>query len=134
AAPDRALGDEDEVLRADAVGAVLVITGLVGNDHARLERHAVAGRDADRALVHAEEVPDAVAGAVGIGDSVLPQELPREDIDLRAGGPLREPRHRDSDHALEHARIAVTLFGGAVAGRERARDVGRAAQILAAGT
>ena len=58
------LGHQHQVLDADAVGAFLVVAGLVGDDHAGLQHGHAALGDALRALVHGQVAADAVAGAV----------------------------------------------------------------------
>ena len=55
---------QHQVLDADAVGAGLVVAGLVREDHAALERGGAELGDARRALVHRQIAADAVAGAV----------------------------------------------------------------------
>src|SRR5215467_13312683 len=56
-----------EVLQADATPAFLVIAGLIGDDHAWLQRLiAAAWTYALRPLVHVEEGPNAVTSAVAI--------------------------------------------------------------------
>src|SRR5947199_403014 len=75
--------DQHQILDADAVFAGLVITGLVGEEHAGLERLVAAGlaaadrRDALRPLVDGEISANAVAGAVGVIEAGAPQILPR---------------------------------------------------------
>ena len=59
--------------------------------------------DARRPFVHRQIAADAVAGAVVEVEAGLPQMLPRERIELRAGGAVGEHRARDRDMALEHA-------------------------------
>ena len=82
--------DQHQVLDADAVGAGLVVAGLVRQDHAALERHGAELGDARRALVHRQIAADAVAGAVIEIEPGLPEKLPRERIELGAGGAVRE--------------------------------------------
>ena len=50
AGDSRRLGHQDQILDADAVGAGAIIAGLVGQDHAALERRAAELGDARRAL------------------------------------------------------------------------------------
>ena len=91
---DLALLDQHQVLDADAVGAGLVVAGLVREDHAGeqllLGPGLPAARlgDALRAFVDREEAADAVAGAVRVIDARFPQELPRQRVELRAGRAL----------------------------------------------
>src|SRR3954451_8512336 len=63
-AGDLDAGDEFEVFDADAVGIRLVIAGLVGQDHAALQRRGAEFRDPRRAFMHREIVADPMAGAV----------------------------------------------------------------------
>ena len=74
-----------------------------------------------------------MAGAVVEIDAGLPERLPRERIELRAGGAVGEHRGRDRDMALEHAGEAVAHLGGRLADDDGAGDVGGAVLILAAG-
>ena len=101
-----------QVLDADAVGAGLVVAGLVGDHHARCEHRARAHpRDALRAFVHVEVVAHAVAGAVVVVEARLPQELARERVELRAGGAVREARRAQRDVAAQHTGEAVPVLG-----------------------
>ena len=59
-----AFDHQHQVLDADAVGAGLVVAGLVRQDHAALERRGAELGDARRAFVHRQIAADAVAGAV----------------------------------------------------------------------
>ena len=89
--------------------------------------------DARRALVHRQIAADAVAGAVIEIEPGLPQELPRQRVELRAGGAVGKHRARDRDMALEHAGEAVAHLGARRADRDGAGDVGGAVLVLAAG-
>src|SRR5687768_12589460 len=103
---DLTLDDQNEVLDADPVFAGLVITGLVGEDHAGAQRLVAAGlaaarrRYALRPLMDGEEAADAVAGAVGIIEPGLPEILAREAVELAAAGAVREQRPGGGDMAL----------------------------------
>ena len=67
-------GDVLQVLDSDAPGAGLVVAGLVGDDHARLERHGVSDfRNPMRAFMHGKIAADAMAGAVVVIDAAFPQ-------------------------------------------------------------
>ncbi len=83
--------------------------------------------------MHREVAADAVAGAVIEIDAGLPQELPRQRVDLRAGGAVGKYRARDRDMAAQHAGEAVAHFRGGFADRDGAGDVGGAVFILRAG-
>src|SRR5204863_9070354 len=85
------LGHQHEVLDADAVGAFLVVAGLVGDDHAGLQHGHAALGDALRALVHGEIAADAVAGAVVEVEPRLPQGAARERVEVDAARARREP-------------------------------------------
>ena len=63
---------QHQVLDADAVGAGLVIAGLVREDHAALERRRAELGDARRAFVHRQIAADAVAGAVVVSRAPPP--------------------------------------------------------------
>src|SRR5690606_29370123 len=139
-----ALLDQHQVLDANAVFAGLVVAGLVREDHPGhqllIGPRLPAARlgDALRPFVNREEAADTVARAVRVVDARRPQELPRQRVELRADGALRERLHRESDMALEHAGEAILLLGRGfsqtVGGSDpyRAGDVGRAVGILAA--
>src|ERR1700756_4230176 len=71
---------ELEVLDPDAVGVGLVVAGLVGQDHAALQRRGAELRDPRRPFMDAEIAADAVAGAVLEIDPGLPEMLPREAV------------------------------------------------------
>ena len=124
---------QHQILDADAVGVGAVIAGLVGQDHAALERRAAELGDARRPFVHREVAADAVAGAVIEIEPGAPEILPRQRIELRAGRAVRKHRARDGDMALEHQREIPPHLGGRHAHRDRARDVGGAVLVLAAG-
>src|SRR5438105_151874 len=63
----------------------------------------------------------------------LPEELPRQRVDLRAGGAVRKYRARDRDVAAQHPGKAVAHLGRRLADRDGAGDVGGAVLILRAG-
>ena len=83
--------------------------------------------------MHRQIAADAVAGAVLEIDAGLPQELPRQRIELRAGGAVGKHRARDRDMAAQHAGEAVAHFRRWFADRDGAGDVGGAVLILRAG-
>ena len=64
-----------EVLDPDAEGVGLVVAGLVGQDHAALQRRGAELGDPRRAFVHREIAADAVAGAVVEIEAGLPQRI-----------------------------------------------------------
>ena len=97
---DLALLDEDQVLDADAERAGLVVAGLVGQDHARLQRRRADLGDALRTFVHRQVAADAVAGAVVEIEPRLPQRAAGEAVELRARHALGEHRGGDGDVAL----------------------------------
>ncbi len=90
---------EGQVLDADAPAARLVVARLDRQQVAGTQRHVphVLGREAHRPLVHAQVVPDAVAGAVPVVEPRLPERLPREHLEALAGGAGRELRRGDRD-------------------------------------
>jgi len=63
----------------------------------------------------------------------LPQELPRQAVELRAGGAVGEYRARDRHVSAQHAGETVTHFRRGFADRQGAGDVGGAVFILRAG-
>src|SRR6185369_2245983 len=124
----------DQVLDPDAVFAGLVVAGLVGDDHARLERHAVRRLgDAVRAFMHREIAADAMPGAVVVIEPDLPERPAGQHVEAAAGGALRELHRGERDVAFEHAGEAILHLRGWRADRDGARDVGGAIEILAAG-
>ena len=74
-----------------------------------------------------------MAGAVIEIDAGLPQELPRQRVELRAGGAVGKYRARDRDMAAQHAGEAVAHLRRRLADRDGAGDVGGAVFILRAG-
>ena len=130
---DEGLFHDDQILDADAIGAGLVIARLVGQDHARFERHRTDFRDALRPLVYGEIGADAMARAMVEIEPGFPQRQPRQHVELRAGRAFRKHCTRNADMALQHAREAVAHFGAGLADAQRARDVGGAVLILRAG-
>ena len=128
------IGHRHQILDADAVGAGLVVAGLVGDDHAGRERRARAqARDALRAFVHVQVMAHAVPGAVIVVEARLPQELTGERVQLRAGGAARKARQGERDVAAQHAGEAVPMLRLGRADRDRAGHVGGAVQVLPAG-
>jgi hypothetical protein len=91
-----------QVFDPDAVGVGLVIAGLVGQDHAAPQRCGAELGNSRRTLMHRQIAADAMAGAVLEIDAGLPQELPRQRVDLRAGGTVGKHRAGDRDVAAQH--------------------------------
>ena len=94
-----AIPDQEQVLEADAVFAGLVVTGLVRDDHAGLQRLVATaeGRDPLRAFVDVQIAADAVAGAVRVIEADCPQILPRQHVELVAACAGREDRAIERD-------------------------------------
>ena len=122
-----------EILDPDAVSVGLVVAGLVGKDHAALERRGAELGNPRRSFMDRKIAADAVAGAVLEIEPGLPQELPRQRVELRAGGAVRKHRARDRDVAAQHAGKAVAHFRRRLADRDGAGDVGGAVFVLRAG-
>ena len=74
-----------------------------------------------------------MAGAVVEIQSVPPQKLPRQWIELRAGNAVGKHRARDRDMTLENKRKVPSHVGARRADRDRAGNVGGAILVLAAG-
>ena len=89
--------------------------------------------DALRAFVHVEEVADAVAGAVAVVELGGPQRRARQRVEHRRQRAAREARPAQRQRALQHAGVVLAMLRRDVADRPDARDVGGAAQVLAAG-
>ncbi len=87
-----------------------------------------------RALVNREIAAHAVAGAVAVIDSRLPQMHPRQCVELAAIGAEREARLRQLDMTLEHAGVAIDHLGAgfARADPDGTGDVGGPIEILPA--
>src|SRR5205823_375857 len=121
---------DDQIFDADAVGAGLVVAGLVRDDHPGQERLGVRRlRDPLRTFMHAEIAADPVAGAVVVIEALLPERAAGEGVELGAGRAFGEPRGRQRNVALEDAGEAVAHLRAGLADRDRAGDVGRAVEI-----
>src|SRR5690606_6411700 len=100
--------DDDEILDPDAEGASLVIARFVRQDHARMERLLGSGLSARwlgyslRPFVDCKIGTDAMVCAMRVIDTVRPQILPRENIELAAARPLGEARRCKRNVALEY--------------------------------
>ena len=93
----------DDVLNADAEIPVLVVSRLVGEHVPRREGDLAvldARADANRALVHVEVRPDAVARAVAVIEALSPQELAGEGVEGEAGRSLGEDGGVEGDDAF----------------------------------
>ncbi len=128
------LAHHDQVLDADAVFAVLVIAGLVGADHAGLQRlgDGVALGDALRPFMHRQVAADAMAGAVIVVEAGLPQRIACERVERGAGRAFGEARGGQRDVALQHAGEAVLHLRRRLADDHGARHVGGAVRVLSA--
>ena len=92
-APFANLDAAEEVLDADAVLALGVVARLIRGDAVEPDGGGIiVGTEVLRALVAAEEVPHAVAGAVAIVLMLLPEVAVRQHVELIAAGPLGEDR------------------------------------------
>jgi len=124
---------QHEVLDADAVGAGLIVAGLIRDDHPRQERLRVRRlRDSLRAFMHRKIAADPVAGTVVVIEPLLPERAARESVELGAGGAVRETRGRQRDVALEDAGETVAHLARRPADRDRAGHIGRAVGVLPA--
>mmetsp|Transcript_16324 Transcript_16324/g.39142 ORF Transcript_16324/g.39142 Transcript_16324/m.39142 type:complete len:239 (-) Transcript_16324:1488-2204(-) len=113
--PGLGLDDGHQILNPDAPLIGLIVAGLVGHDHPRLQRHrarpAVAlGGDADGPLMHTEEGPHAMAGAVEVVQADLPEVLPGQAVQLSACRGGGEDAARHCYVAFEHPCEALLLF------------------------
>ena len=122
-----------EIFNPDAIGIGLVVAGLVGQDHAALQRRGAELGNSRRALMHREIAADAVPGAVLEIEAGLPEILSRQAVELRAGGAVGKYRPRDRDMTAQHAGETVAHFFDGFADRDGAGDVGGAVFILRAG-
>ena len=132
--------DQHQIFDADAIGAGLVIAGLVGEEHAGEEDFACPCLPTCRfgdtlwPFMDREESANAVAGAVRIIDAGLPQILPRQRIQLAACSAFREDRAGERDMALEHASVAILHLGSGLSRADPygAGHIGGAIEILPA--
>ena len=83
--------------------------------------------------MHREIAADAVSGAVLEIEAGLPEILPRETVELRAGGAVGKHRAGNRDVPAKHAGETVAHFRRRLADRNRAGHVGGAVFILGAG-
>ena len=90
------------------------------------------GCDALRSFMHRKEAADAMPGAVRIIDAVGPQELPRQGIELPAGGALGKADGGKRDMALEHLGKPALHLSGRGADGDRAGHIGGAVEVLPA--
>ena len=120
-----------QIFDPDSVSVGFVIAGLVGQDHAAPERRGAELGNPRRAFMHRKIAADAVAGAVIEIDAGLPQELPRQRVELRAGGAVGKHRARNRDVPAQHAGKAVAHFRRRLADRDGAGDVGGAVLDIA---
>ena len=126
---------QEHRLDAHAVRPLFVEARLVAHGHALHEGDWHLGaarrrREAVRPLVHVEECPDAVPGAVQVVEAVLEQRLPREHIELCARRPHREARTGQLDVPLQDPRVGAALCKRRLAKVYRARRVDRAVVVL----
>ena len=126
---------KNEVFYSYAPLALAIHTGLDRGDHAGLHRHVRIGHgfaDALRALVHVQEITNAVARAMAKLDALGPQGRTRQTVEHGAGGAARKTRARQVHRAFQHQ--GVVAFHGRThsADGPHAGDVGRATQVLAA--
>ena len=91
---DGLFDNEFEVLDPDAIGICLVVAGLVGEDHAALERHGAEFGDPRRTLMHRQITADAMPRAMFEIEAGLPEILPRETVELGAGRTIGKDRAR----------------------------------------
>lgn len=102
-----------EVLYPNAVLALGVVARLVGGDAMESDRRGIiVGAEILRSLVAAEEVSDAVAGAVTIVLMLLPEVAVRQHVELIASGTLGEDGELQVDVSLENQRIVVAELLG----------------------
>ena len=62
--------------------------------------------------MHGEVTADAVAGAVIEIEPALPEVLPRQGVELRAGGAVGKDRAGDRDMPAQHQREMRAHVGG----------------------
>src|SRR5208283_2406817 len=117
--------DDDEILEPDSIFARAIISGLVGEDHARLERRMAHLGDALRPLMHAEISADAMTHAVIEVEPRLPQRPSRHRIELRAGHAFGKDGGRDRDMPFQYACEMLAHRTRRIADGYRAGHVGR---------
>ena len=85
-----------------------------------------------RRLVDAEHAAHAVAGAVVVVQSLLPQGHPRQRVQILPHDAPREPRHGQPDMSPQHQRGHAALLRRYLAQRHGAGHIGGAAAVVPA--
>src|SRR5690606_27390924 len=76
------LGDQHEVFEADAISALLIVAGLVGDDHARLQHRHSASRDRLRPFVHRKIASDDVPRSEVVIETFFPERTTSEAVEV----------------------------------------------------
>src|SRR5690625_3898076 len=101
---NRRLGNDQQVFDPDAMRALAIETGLIREDHARLQRRFAPAGQADRTFMHIETGADTISGAVIIIHTHPPKRDASQGVELAALYPLWKTGMADPDHALQHKR------------------------------
>jgi len=95
-------------LDAHPPSAIVIKARLVGDNVSGHQRHGA--REPLRALMHSQERPKPVPGAVPVVQAIPPKRLARQNVKLMTRGAFWEDRTVDRDMALQDARKRVTLL------------------------
>ena len=127
---------EHQVFDADAVLPGEVQARLVRGQHALLEGSAavlIAQAQALRPFVHIQQIANAVAGAVVVIQSQLPQRHTRQHVEVDAGAALLEAGGRHVQMPAQDGGIVPLLLLGQFADGHGSGDIGAALEVVSAG-
>ena len=124
---------QQQALDANAVMPLAVKPRLVGDNHAGHQSDIAALGDALRTLMHIEEMPDAVSGAVVVVQAGAPKRKASEGVQLRAACALGKTCLGEGDVSAQDESIVAALLGRRRADGDGAGDIGGAVQVMPAG-
>lgn len=125
------LSNQQHIFNADSILSGLVVSWLVGDDHARFELGLIVPADSHWGLVHACEVADSVAGSVAVVESLCPEVPPGQDVDIPAAHLARRPlQPLNVQISQQHSSERVFLFWAGVAEVVGPGDIGGAIEVL----
>ena len=125
--------DHVEVFNADAAPAGFVVARFDAGDHAGFQGFADSFADAVWPFVDVEECANAVASAVAVVEASVPEGGAGDAVELCARGAFGEFLHGAVDVGFEDFGVAIALFWGGGADRDRAGVIGGAGSVLSAG-
>ena len=132
------LAHEQKIFQPHAEFPRKIQPRLVRKDHARLQRGVPrvggdAPMDALRSLVDAEQIADAVAGAVVVVQSLVPEWAAGENVKVLPRHARAEARGGESEVSAQDERAGALLLLGDRAKCDGTRYVGRAGAVVTAG-